>query len=68
MENQNEGSPLSSPAQRQWMIESVSPPKKGYDGYSEKKTIERTVSWIGKDSESESNEYLEECNTHHIGE
>ena len=31
-------------------------------------SIESTVIWIGKDSESQSNEYLEECNTHQYGE
>ena len=31
-------------------------------------SIESTVIWIGKDSESQSNEYLEECNTHQCGE
>ncbi len=30
--------------------------------------IESMVIWIGKDSESQSNEYLEECNTHQYGE
>lgn len=30
--------------------------------------FESMVIWIGKDSESQSNEYLEECNTHQSGE
>lgn len=30
--------------------------------------IESTVNWIGKDSESQPIEYLEECNTHQCGE
>ncbi len=50
------------------MFKSVAPQKNGYDGCSEKKNIESTVIWIGKDSESESNEYLEECNTYQSGE
>jgi hypothetical protein len=68
MEKQKEGTLPSSPSQTRWMVESVRPQENGYDGCSEKKTIESTVIWIGKDSESESNEYLEECNTHQSGE
>ena len=68
MQNQNEGVLPSTLPPTQWMIESAPPKKNGYDGRSEKKTIESTVIWIGKDSESESNEYLEECNTHQSGE
>jgi len=68
MQNQNEGTLPSSPTQKDWMVESVPSQENGYVGCSEKKTIESTVIWIGKDSESESNEYLEECNTHQSGE
>ena len=68
MQNQNEGVPPISPLQKQLKVESVPPKKNGYDDCSGKKTIESTVIWIGKDSESESNEYLEECNTHQSGE
>ena len=42
--------------------------KFGYDNPANKNSIESTVIWIGKDSESESIEYLEECNTHQSGE
>ena len=40
----------------------------GYDGCRNENAIESTVIWIGKDSESESDQYLEECNTHQSGE
>lgn len=40
----------------------------GYDGCKNENAIESTVIWIGKDSESESDQYLEECNTHQSGE
>ncbi len=68
MQNQNKGTLPSSHSQKQWIVGSVTPQENGYDGCSEKKTIESTVIWIGKDSESKSNEYLEECNTHQSGE
>ena len=42
--------------------------KMGYDDRSDENTIESTVIWIGKDSESETDQYLEECNTHQSGE
>ena len=38
------------------------------DDHANRISIESTVIWIGKDSESQSNEYLEECNTHQYGE
>ena len=41
---------------------------KDYDCRENKNSFESTVIWIGKDSESESIEYLEECNTHQSGE
>ena len=40
----------------------------GYDGCRNENAIESTVIWIGKDSESESDQYLEECNRHQSGE
>ncbi len=49
-------------------IKSDSPGKKSCDQYGNTKKLESTVSWIGKDSESQSIKYLEECNTHHNGE
>ena len=42
--------------------------KNCYDGRENRISIESTVIWIGKDSESQSNEYLEACNTHQCGE
>ena len=42
--------------------------KNSYDDRENRISIESTVIWIGKDSESQSNEYLEECNTHQCGE
>ena len=42
--------------------------KRGYDVRSDENAIESTVIWIGKDSESETDQYLEECNTHQSGE
>jgi len=42
--------------------------KMGYDVRSANNAIESTVIWIGKDSESETDQYLEECNTHQSGE
>ena len=42
--------------------------KKGFDDRANRISIESTVIWIGKDSESQSNKYLEECNTHQCGE
>ncbi len=44
------------------------PEIKDYDCRENRNSIESTVIWIGKDSESESIEYLEECNTHQNGE
>jgi len=44
------------------------PIKMGYDVCSDENAIESTVIWIGKDSESETDQYLEECNTHQSGE
>jgi len=42
--------------------------KMGYDGRPSNASTESMVNWIGKDSKSESIEYLEECNTHQCGE
>lgn len=42
--------------------------KSSCDDRANRISIESTVIWIGKDSESQSNEYLEECNTHQCGE
>ena len=42
--------------------------KCGSDQCSNQSVFESMVIWIGKDSESQSNEYLEECNTHQSGE
>ncbi len=51
------------------IIGSFGTPEKGvYDDRVNRMSIESTVIWIGKDSESQSNEYLEECNTHQCGE
>jgi len=44
------------------------PKKLSYDGDWQRLPTEGTVIWIAKDSESESEEYLEECNTHQNGE
>ena len=44
------------------------PIKMGYDGYKNETATESTVIWIGKDSESEPDQYLEESNTHQSGE
>ena len=41
---------------------------KDYDCRQNTNSIESTVIWSGKDSESKSIEYLEECNTHQNGE
>ena len=46
----------------------IAPEIKDYDCREKKNSIESTVIWIGKDSESESVEYLEECNTYQSGE
>ena len=58
MQNEEFGDSLHSPTDMQI----------GYDAPSEKSAFESTVIWIGKDSESESNEYLDECNTQQSGE
>ena len=42
--------------------------KMGYDDRSDENAIESSVIWIGKDSKSETDQYLEECNTHQSGE
>ena len=42
--------------------------KCGSDQYSNQSVSESMVIWIGKDSKSQSNEYLEECNMHQSGE
>lgn len=42
--------------------------KSVYDDGTNRISLESTVIEIGKDSESQSNEYLEECNTHQCGE
>lgn len=42
--------------------------KRSGDQCSNQSFFESMVIWIGKDSESQSNEYLEECNTHQYGE
>jgi hypothetical protein len=44
------------------------PKEIGYDANSKNVALEGTVIWIGKDSESKSDLYLEECNTHQSGE
>ncbi len=44
------------------------PIKMGYDDCRIENDTESTVIWIGKDSESEPDQYLEECNTHQSGE
>jgi hypothetical protein len=51
------------------IIRRLGTPRKGVDDDRvNRMCIESTVIWIGKDSESQSNEYLEECNTHQCGE
>lgn len=49
-----------------------SPKKFSYDGVSQRlpteSPVQGTVIWIAKDSESKSEEYLEECNTRQNGE
>ena len=42
--------------------------KMGYDDRCDENAIESSVIWIGKDSKSETDQYLEECNTHQSGE
>ena len=42
--------------------------KCGSDQCSNQSVFESMVIWIGKDSKSQSNEYLEECNMHQSGE
>jgi len=42
--------------------------KNGYASAREENALESTVIWIGKDSETQPNKYLEECNTHQCGE
>ena len=68
MEKRKDGGFANTTTELQIVNNSALSKEMGYDGCKYENKIESTVIWIGKDSESESDQYLEECNTHQSGE
>jgi len=68
MQRRDDGNLLEALASRPLADNFAFPIKMGYDDRSDDNTIESSVIWIGKDSKSETDQYLEECNTHQSGE
>ena len=68
MEKRKDGGFANTTTELQIVNNSALSKEMGYDGCKYENKIESKVIWIGKDSESESDQYLEECNTHQSGE
>jgi hypothetical protein len=68
MENRDDRKMHFAKSEREIVRNAVSSKQKSYDGSEISEVLEGTVSWIGKDSETQSDQYLEECNTHQCGE